>query len=178
MNGGNPIAAKPSPSAGGLLRIAQIQTAHGIRGLVKLRCYLENPEDLETYNPLRDANGKTYNITLKNPIKGDWLAEVDGIADRTAAEKLRGTELFITRDELPETDDGEIYHNDLIGVTVTDENGTTVGTVRGIDNFGAGDLLDIQPTSGGASFYIPFAEPFVTKADETGITVAGIEDFK
>lgn len=147
------------------LCIADILGAHGIRGLVKLRCHLEAPEALESYNPLTDENGKHYTITLKNPIKGDWLAEVEGVKDRNTSELLRGIKLYIDRDQLPESEDGDIYLEDLVGCDAIGKDGHKIGTIIAVDNFGASDLIEIRPVSGEKSYYLPIAEPYVLDID-------------
>lgn len=135
--------------------IAEITTAHGIKGFVKVRSYAEDENLLE--EPLADESGKVFSLRLKNAIKGDWIAQIEGVNDRNAAETLRGTKLYINRAALPETDDGEYYIEDLKGLRVLDESGKEIGTLTGVENFGAGDLLDIKPMSG-QSFYLPFTK--------------------
>lgn len=150
--------------------VAKILTAHGVKGFVKLRCFLEDPRDIIDYDPITDESGRTYKITLKNPIKGDWVAAIDGVVDRTAAEKLRGRELFITRDQLPDLADGELYLDDMIGLHARNNMGEIVGEVIAIQNFGAGDLIEILPPHGGKSFYVPMVEPYLGAIDfEQGI---------
>lgn len=159
--------------------IAKILTAHGVRGLVKLRCFLENPEDITNYNPLHDDKGKSYVIALKNPIKNDWVAEIRGITDRNEAEKLRGITLNIPRDDLPAPKGEEVYHIDLIGMAAQDENNQDIGLVIAIDNFGAGDIIEIKPM-GAASFYVPFSKPYLVNVDHDRkvISFTGIDGFK
>lgn len=161
------------------LHIADIRTAHGIRGLVKMAIYLEDAKDIETYNPLEGSDGKSYTIVLKNPIKGEWLAEVNGIQDRNQAELLRGIELFIDRDQLPETDDGEIYLEDLVGCDAIDVDGHKIGSILSVDNFGASDLIEIKPINGSKTYYLPLTEPYVLDIDlESNIVVvAPAEEF-
>ncbi|MBI1328179.1 MAG: 16S rRNA processing protein RimM [Alphaproteobacteria bacterium] len=125
------------------IQIAKIAGAHGIKGLVKLAVYLEDARDIESYNPVTDAQGKNYEIKLKNSTGKFWLAEVSGVTDRNKAEELAGTSLFIPRSALPDVEEGDILHADLIGMKVEDTKGNIIGTVRDIKNFGAGDLLDI-----------------------------------
>jgi 16S rRNA processing protein RimM len=157
--------------------IAKILTAHGVRGLVKIDCYLEDPQELMNYNPLSDSAGREYTITLKNPIKGKWLAEIKGVADRTVAEKYRNIELFTARDQLPDADDG-YYHEDLIDLEVRKTDGTKIGTIIGIDNFGASDVIEVKPETG-KTFYLPFTEPYLVDVnmEEKFITVEGAEGF-
>lgn len=161
------------------LCVADILNAHGIRGLVKLRCHLEDPADLEDYNPLTDEKGKTYTIKLKNPIKGDWLAEVEGITDRNASELLRGLKLYIDRDQLPESEDGDIYLEDLVGADALNKEGHKIGEVVSVDNFGASDLVEIRPIDGGKTYYLPIAEPYVIDidVDENIIVIEPAEEF-
>ncbi len=155
--------------------IAKIRTAHGVRGLVKVDCFLEDPSELMSYNPLMTADNKPITLTLKNSIKGQFLAEIKGVSDRTDAEKYRNVELFIERDQLPEAEDG-FYHEDLIGLEVKNKNGDVIGKVLAVENFGASDLLEIQPTSG-KSFYLPFMEPYVGAIEDDHVIVDQIEEF-
>ncbi len=135
--------------------IAEITTAHGIKGFVKVRSYAEDENLLE--EPLADESGKVFSLRLKNALKGDWVAQIEGVNDRNAAETLRGTKLYINRAALPDTDEGEYYIEDLKGLRILDESGKEIGTLTGVENFGAGDLLDIKPMSG-QSFYLPFTK--------------------
>jgi len=147
------------------LHIADIRTAHGIRGLLKVAIYLENPKDIENYNPLQGSDGKSYTILLKNAVKGDWLAQVNGISDRNQAELLRGIELFIDRDQLPQTDGEEIYLEDLVGCEAINTEGHKIGEIISVDNFGASDLIEIKPIDGTKTYYLPLTEPYVQDID-------------
>lgn len=147
--------------------VAKIATAHGIKGLVKLHIFVEDPQ-LANGDLFTAATGdNTLNITLKNATAKHWLGEIKDIPDRTAAEKLRGTELYIDKSKLPEPDEDEFYFSDLIGLPCIDENGIEIGKVIATEDFGAGDLIEIQP-KGAESFYLPV----------TGETVLEIADDK
>lgn len=138
--------------------IGEIATAHGIKGYVKVRSFVEDETLLESDSVYVDATSdKTISLTLKNALKGDWVAHVKGVDDRNAAELLRGTPLYLDRQALPEIDDGEFYIEDLKGLRVVDAHGHDIGTIINVENFGAGDLLDIKPPSG-QSFYISFTD--------------------
>ena len=151
--------------------IGEIATAHGIKGFVKVRAFVDDESLLEGDHVfVKESGDKTIKLTLKNQMKGDWLAEVKGVADRNAAELLRGTKLYIDRDAMPETDDGEYYIEDLKGLRVIDKDGKEIGTVLSIENFGASDLIDIKPPAG-ASFYIPFTDDTVLGVDFDNGTV-------
>ena len=153
----------------------KIATAHGVKGLVKLFVYLDNTALLSGPVFISETGEDTLTLTLKNATAKHWLAEVEGIHDRTEAEKLRGTALYISRDSLPPLEDGEHYHADLIGLPVFDDKNHEVGKVIDVVNFGAGDLLDIQPEAGN-SFYAPYALATVT--EDLKIIVSGIEDYQ
>lgn len=157
--------------------VAQITTAHGIKGFVRLKIFTENPEELENYNPLFTSKDKddTVTIKLKNPVKNQWLAEIDGVDDRNEAEALRGTELFISAEVLPEIEDEDTYYNrDLVGLIAVTKSGQDVGKILKIENFGAGDLLEIQPKDK-SSFYLPFNDTFVGKVDLKAKTIEVME---
>ena len=150
--------------------------AHGIRGLVKVLVLAEDETLLNKHAPYTAATGdKTLTLRLKNSLGNKdgrfWLASVEGIADRTAAEKLRGTGLWIDQDKLPKIKNPkEFYVTDLKGLRVIDQEGNLIGHIMGVDNFGAGDLLEIKPATG-ESFYLPYTQDNVVKIDMTAQTV-------
>jgi 16S rRNA processing protein RimM len=157
--------------------VGEISTAHGVRGLVKVRAYSQDVAILEEYGPLyaSEAGDKAYTLKLKHQAGGIWVAEVEGVTDRNVAETLRGTKLWINRDSLPELEDG-FYYDDLIGLAVIDKDGAAIGTVVGLDDFGAGDLLDIKP-EGKPSFYLPFADIYVLEVDnEKGVITVDLPE--
>lgn len=147
--------------------LGEISTAHGVRGLVRIRIYGNDPQALSRYGPLftSETGEKTITVKMKNAANKFWIAEVEGVADRDKAEALRGTKLWIERDKLPEPEgDDEFYYEDLIGMTVHTETDGEVGTVVAVDNFGAGDLLEIKPPVG-PTFYLPFADEYVLEVN-------------
>jgi 16S rRNA processing protein RimM len=139
--------------------------AHGVRGLVRVKSFTADAADLTAYGPLTDAQGaKTYDLTPKGMVKGQVLAAIAGCADRTAAEALRGTELYLDRDLLPDADEEEFYHADLVGLDVVDTDGALVGTVRGVFDFGSGDMLDVVRPDGGSELF-EFSQEVVPEID-------------
>ncbi|HOO82797.1 MAG TPA: ribosome maturation factor RimM [Alphaproteobacteria bacterium] len=160
---------KPSPQGEGLtsrICVGRIASAHGVKGLVKLLPFCEDPALLE--------QALDFKITLKNPMGKYMLAEIEGVKDRNAAEALRNTELFVTRDQLPEIDDDDtFYFEDLIGMTCVDENGMEIGHVKAVENFGAGDLLEVQLKSG-QEVLLPFTDEYVPEIGET-VTIRNYE---
>tara|TARA_B100001750_G_scaffold246485_1_gene268981 strand:- start:1503 stop:1910 length:408 start_codon:yes stop_codon:yes gene_type:complete len=130
---------------------------------VRIRVYAQ---DLSLFDTLEN-----YRITLKNKHKGDtWLAFIEGITNKEDADALRGTKLYCDRDAMPDPDDDEIYLNDLIGMECVDEQGIHIGVVEAIENFGAGNLLDIKPPSG-QNFYLSYDDKTVLRIDDK-ITVS------
>lgn len=169
MGSGQKHSVHGTPSAVRRVCLGKITGAHGIKGLVKIAAFGEDPYLIEDLSPVfTDAEGPaTLAITRLQPQGSHFLAAVEGIGDRTQAESLKGTELYVPREALPEIEeDGAYYIEDLIGMETRDESGQTVGTVLAVHNFGAGDLLEIR-LSNGQSFIMPF----------TGETVGEIGDF-
>ena len=143
--------------------LGKITGAHGIKGLVKIMPFGEDPYLIEDLSPVftGETGDKTLSLTLKNPQGSHFLAEVEGVTDRTQAENLKGTELFVPRESLPDIEeDGAYYIEDLIGMDARDDTGQTIGTVLAVHNFGAGDLLEIRQPSG-HSFMMPFTDETV-----------------
>jgi 16S rRNA processing protein RimM len=142
--------------------MAEIVGVHGVKGVVKLKVFAEDPDALLDYSPLHDESGaKAFALLSLEPHKNIFLAELEGVGDRTAAEKLRGVKLYVPRDRLPAVDKkNTFYHADLAGLAAKYPDGRPLGRVLGVANFGAGDLLEIKPEQG-ASFYVPFTDKCV-----------------
>lgn len=149
-----------------LVCMAEIVGAHGVKGWVKLKVFGENPEGLAEGPPLCDAKRQRAFKLLSVRAHGNtYLAEIEGLGDRTAAEKLRGVKLFLPREALPDIgQENTFYHVDLIGLAARYPDGRPLGKVIQVANFGAGDLLEIKPQKG-ASFYVPFTSAVVPKVD-------------
>lgn len=149
-----------------LLCVAEIAGVHGIKGAVKLRSFVDNLDLLTGHGPLLDKNGQeSLSVRSLHQHGAILLAEFEGVTDRTAAEKLRGKKFFLPRDLLPQIKkEGTWYHIDLVGLDAVHVNGEKLGSVINVANFGAGDLLEIQPEKG-ASFYVPFTDAAVPDVD-------------
>ncbi len=140
--------------------------AHGARGLVRIRSSTERPTDIGGYGELTDeAGARRFSLTVIGRSRGALLARMDGVTDRTDAEGLKGTRLYVPRDRLPAPAADEYYYADLIGLTVELTDGTRLGTVRRVDNFGAGEVLDVAPPSGGPAVMVPFTRAAVPVVD-------------
>ena len=158
--------------------VAMIVSAHGIKGIVKIKAFTEKPEDLSTFQTLQDINGKAFNLSIKSS-KGEFcLASVAGLTTRNEAENLSGTKLFVSRDELPPTSADEYYYEDLTGLKACYPDGSSIGTIKQLVNFGAGDILEIEHHN--KTFYYPFHKNFIQDIDfdKKAIIVTPIEDDK
>jgi 16S rRNA processing protein RimM len=141
--------------------------AHGIRGEVVIHTYTAAPEDISTYGPLLDKSGaQSFRLrSARVTTKGGVVARLEGISDRNAAEALKGVELYVDRDKLPAAAEGEFYHADLIGLAAVDPQGKRLGEIVAVQNYGAGDLLEIRLTGAGKTELIPFTEATVPEVD-------------
>ncbi len=146
--------------------LGHISAAHGIRGEVVIKAYTGNPVDIGAYGPLSDADRlHTFELSNLRVTKKGIIAHIAGICDRNAAETLRGTKLYVERSRLPEPDEDEIYHADIIGITVRREDGSEVGEIIAIQNFGASDLLEIRLKDEQRTEFVPFTQDFVPELD-------------
>lgn len=149
--------------------LAAVVGAHGVRGLVRLKPFTEEPESVAAYGPLTDESGRrSFVLRLKGRVKDLLLAEIEGVADREAAQALRGTRLCVPRSALPPPEDPEeFYHADLIGLAAEDTAGQPLGRVVAVQDFGAGDLLELEAPDG-RRFYLPFTRQVVPSVDLAG----------
>ena len=144
--------------------LGRIGAAHGIKGEVRLKSYTDPVEAITEYGALEAAAGGAFTFERWRVQKGALIARFTGVTDRNKAETLNGTDLYIARDRLPETDDGEFYHADLIGLLAIDTDGAETGRIVAVQDFGAGDLLEIKP-DGTPSVFLPFTEEAVPEID-------------
>lgn len=154
-----------------LVSVGVITGAHGIRGEVKLRSFTADPEAIASYSPLETAKGIKIEIARLRAQKDGFIAVLKGVTDRNAAEALKGTELFVPRSRLPEPEDGEVYLDDLIGLPVVLKDGTPLGEIIGVENFGASDLIDVKVEDRKDTVLIPFAGGFIVAADAGKVIV-------
>ena len=157
-----------SPQArDGLVLLGRIGAAQGLRGEVRIATFTESPENIAAYGPLVDAGGRSFTIESVRPLKGAVVvARLAGVGDRTAAEALNGVELHVEKTRLPPPDDNEWYYDDLIGLKAVAPDGTEIGEIGAVQNFGAGDLLEIRLAGvGGQMVFVPFTEAAVPVVD-------------
>jgi 16S rRNA processing protein RimM len=142
---------------GARICLGQIGAPHGVRGEVRLRSFTAEPAAIAAYGPLESDDGRIFTIETLRPTKDFFVVKLAGVADRDAAERLTNTKLYVPRERLPEPQaPDEYYHADLIGLRVVDRAGRPCGTVVAIHNFGAGDMIEIRPDSGGKTEMLPF----------------------
>jgi 16S rRNA processing protein RimM len=153
-----------------LILLGEIGSAHGIKGEVSIRTFTEDPADIAAYGPLSDKAGKrTFKIAGLRVTAKAVIARLQGVDDRTAAEKLRNTGLYVKRSQLPELEPGAYYYEDLAGLPAVDPDGSVLGTVVGIVNYGAGDLVEISRPGERETLLVPFTKEAVPAVDiETG----------
>jgi 16S rRNA processing protein RimM len=148
--------------------VARIGAAHGVRGAVRLWTFTEDPLAVKRYGPLTTKDGKRqFEVATAREAKGHLVATLKGIATRDEAERLNGVELYIAREKLPDTDDDEYYHADLIGLAAVNAADEPIGRVIAIHNFGAGDIIEIAPPHG-ATILLPFTNAVVPTVDLGG----------
>jgi 16S rRNA processing protein RimM len=148
--------------------VARIGAAHGVRGAVKLWTFTEDPLAVKHYGPLTTKDGtRQFEVTHAREARDHLVATLKGIVTREEAERLNGVELYIARDKLPETDEGEYYHADLIGLAAVTAAEAPIGRVIAIHNFGAGDIIEIAPPHG-PTLLLPFTNAVVPTVDLAG----------
>jgi 16S rRNA processing protein RimM len=136
-----------------LILLGRITDAHGIRGAVKLRSFTTDPKAIATYGALQTADGREIEIARMKAVPDGFIADLKNIKDRNQAETFKGQDLLVPRERLPAPEESEVYLVDLIGQDAI-HLGAKIGTIIGIENFGAGDLLDID-TGAKESLLVP-----------------------
>ena len=136
------------------IALAAVAGAHGVKGEVRLKLFSESVDSLSQHKKLYVGGAERRLLAIRDSGK-TAVARFDGVNDRSAAEALRGSLVEIDRSALPPLDDGEFYHADLIGLPAADGHGNAVGSVVAVENYGAGDLLEIELEAGKRSL-IPF----------------------
>lgn len=161
------------------LCLGAIAGAQGVRGEVRIKSFTEHPEDIGAYGQLSSEDGtQLFTLTKLRAAKGVVIATLDGVRDRDSAMALKGTRLYVDGDKLPEAEDDTWYHADLIGLAAVDVDGSALGTIEAIYDFGAGDLLEIKLGDTTETVLVPFTSETVPKVDVASgmITVILPED--
>ena len=145
------------------IALAAIAGAHGVKGELRLKLFGESVESLIRYEKLQVGGTERRLLSVRESGKAA-VARFEGISDRSAAEALRGSLVEVDRSALPPLEEGEYYHADLIGLPAEDRSGKAVGAVVAVENYGAGDLLEIELATGNRSL-IPFKDGIADLAD-------------
>ncbi|WP_424957733.1 ribosome maturation factor RimM [Hyphomicrobium sp. 1Nfss2.1] len=149
--------------------LGRIVTVHGIRGDVVIDSHTGEPADIGAYGPLQSADGaKEFKLKVLRVTPKGVVAHIAGVDDRNGAEALRGTDLYAHRDSLPAAAEGEYYYADLEGLRVDNEAGEALGTVIAVQNYGAGDLLEVKLAGERGTELIPFTDAYVPTVDIPG----------
>ena len=152
-----------------LIEIARVAGAFGVRGEVRLAVYAEDPKALKRYGPLLKADGReALTLTALREHKGGLVVRAKEVETREQAEAMRGLKLYVPREALPEPEEDEFYLADLIGMEARAPDGAAIGRIRAVEDFGAGDILEVAPSAGGPTFYVPF-----TREAAPEVSVAG-----
>jgi 16S rRNA processing protein RimM len=154
----------------GRVLLGVVAAPHGVRGLVRIRSFTEDPMAVAKYGPLSDETGKkNYRVEALSAARGAVLARIEGIADRTAAEALRGLRLYVERERLPATGDREWYEADLVGLAAVGRDGRDWGKVIAFHDFGGGLAMEVSGGSASrSSMMLPFTDEVVPEIDIEG----------
>ncbi len=160
-----------------MITLGEIARPHGVRGEVKLKSFTEDPCAIAAYGALVTERGET--LTLKNVrlAQDHVIARIEGVTDRDAADRLKGRKLLIARSALPdeELDEDEAFIADLIGLPAVDGQGAALGEIVAVQNYGAGDLLEIAVPGKKATLLLPFTDDVVIEIGDDAVTIDASE---
>ena len=152
-----------------LVLVGRVAGAFGVKGEVRVTAYTGRPEALLTYGELVQKDGSPGLTLLSGRAqKGDLVARAKEVATKEEADALRGLLLHVPREALPEPDEDEYYLTDLIGMAAVTPEGQTLGRIKAVQDFGAGDILEIDPGRGAATWYLPFTRECAPEVDLAG----------
>ena len=158
-NQGAKSLLSPSASESNKILLGKFGAAQGLKGEIRLQSYTADPFAIGSYGALTSDNGRKFEITHLRSGKNILIARVKNITDRTEAEQLTNLALYVDRSLLGEIqEEDEYFHADLVGLNVETDDGTQLGKVLALFNFGAGDMLEIKPAEGGKSVMLPFTK--------------------
>ncbi|MEM7438283.1 MAG: ribosome maturation factor RimM [Pseudomonadota bacterium] len=151
-----------------LICVGAIAGAFGTTGEVRLKSFCADPADIGDYGPLSSEDGtQTFDLTVGRVVKGGFAARIKGVRYRDQADALKGIRLYVSRDVLPGLPDDEFYVSDLIGLTVFDTGGAKIGRVKAVQDFGAGDILEVS-RPGESDVMLPFTNDAIPTVDISG----------
>jgi 16S rRNA processing protein RimM len=145
--------------------VGRIAGAHGVQGLIRINSYTEDPMDVAAYGPVTDENGeRMFELEAKRMTKTQVVVRIKGVMDRNAAEALQGLRVYVLREVMPPTDDDEFYCEDLVGLEAETVDGKSLGNVLSLQEFGAGEMLEIGRRRGGTTL-VPFTKDVIPLVD-------------
>ncbi|SDJ60534.1 ribosome maturation factor RimM [Aliiruegeria lutimaris] len=146
--------------------VGAIAGAFGVKGEVRLKSFCAIPEDIASYGELFTEDGaRAFTVEISRPVKNGLAVRLNGIATKEQADALKGVRLMADRHRMPELPEDEFYHADLIGLEVRDTGGNLLGTVRAVQEFGAGDMLEIHGPGLKTTVLLPFTREAVPTVD-------------
>ena len=146
--------------------VGAIWGAFGVQGEVRLKSYCADPQAIADYTPLFTEHGRSFSqIVLTGQLKNGFVARLDGVITKEDADALRNVNLYAAREVMPSLPDDEYYYADLIGLTVLNTGGATLGTVKNVMDHGAGDLLEIIVPGAPDTVLLPFTQAVVPTVD-------------
>lgn len=156
-----------------LIVVGALAGAHGVRGDVRVRSFTEDSDAIFDYGPLLDEAGKPVLIAKSwRPASDHFIVTPKTSRQKEEWDAMKGTTLHVSRADLPPADDDEFYIEDLVGLKAVGPEGEVIGTVKTVQNFGAGDLLEVEPdASGSPAYFVPFTLKDVPAIDFEASTV-------
>ncbi|MEQ9505537.1 MAG: ribosome maturation factor RimM [Hyphomonas sp.] len=154
------------PDKDKLIAVGVLRGAHGVRGEVRVKSYTADPEALFGYGPLLDETGAVL-LTPKSarPGKDHFIVRPKEMKQKEEWDAMRGRLIHVPRARLPEADEDEFYIEDLAGMDVVDGDGSPAGRVKSVQNFGSGDLLEVEVTGLASTVFVPFTRLDVPEID-------------
>lgn len=159
-----------------MVLLGEIVRPHGVRGEVKLRSFTEDPCAIAAYGALTTERGERLTLQNVRAAHDHVIARIAGVADREAAERLKGRKLQVARDALPEPgEDDEVYAADLVGMLVVTEDGRRLGEIVAMQDYGAGDLIEIAVEGTRRTVLLPFTDDVVIEIGDEAVVVDASE---
>lgn len=161
-----------------LICVGSIGGSYGIHGELRIKSFCAVAEDIETYCPLTREDGTgSFTLAIIRAAKGGFVVRMPDVATKEQADALKGVQLYARRNQLPKLPDDEYYHSDLTGIQVLDTGGEVLGTVKSVQNHGAGDLIEVQLPRSSTTVLVPFTLAVIPTVDlDTGRIIADPPD--
>jgi 16S rRNA processing protein RimM len=158
--------------------LGAIAGAQGIKGEVRVKSFTANPVDVASYGEVLGDNGQTYRLKAKHETQGIVVVAIDGVTDRNAAEAMKGIKFYIKRDQLPELSQNDYYHADLLGLRLEDRAGNLIGHIISVEDFGAGDVVEVKDANGKTDLCLPFTASIFPEVDlQKGVAIVELPEF-